>query len=194
MEWNVLTYYGFLTREEYEAHCFEIVPEQDGWTVRSMGCRNRYPKSLTEAKEELRKRGLDPGDEEYGLARVMESGAVRPAGKRWKKIDIDLAVIELAELDCIAPWVHACRSFNVKPVEYVKAFRAVVEENLERLGPLAADPLFYRYEFGFGDDHSAPGTLAITLRDDWKRLSGNAENPSKNIPTPENAPRRDQIA
>ncbi len=176
METNILEYYGFLTREEYETHCFEIVPEQDGRSqpaVRSVGVRNRYPKSLSEAKEELRKRGLDPGDEEYGLVRVIESGDVAPAGNRWKKIDIDLAVIELAELDCIAPWVHACRCFHIRPVEYVKIFRAAVEENLKRLGSLAAEPLLYRYEFRFGDDHSKPGTLAIVLRDDWKRLAIN---------------------
>lgn len=178
MEWNILKYYGFLTREEYETHCFEIVTKHEDReipTVRSLGARNRYPKSLSEAKEELRKRGLDPGDEEYGLVRVIESGAVCPAGNRWKKSDIDLAVIELAELDCIEPWIHACFAFNVRPVEYVKTFRAAVEENLERLGPLAVEPLFYRYKFSFGDDYSKPGTLSIVLRDDWKRLSVNGK-------------------
>lgn len=179
MKWSIFDEYGFLTREEYEAHCFEIVSEQNGrqTSVQSMGSRKRYPKTFSEAKRELAQRGLDPGDDTYGLVRVVESGEVAPAGNMWKKSDIELAMISLVELYCIKPWVHACRCFNVKPVEYVKTFRAAVEENLEQLGLHAAEPLLYRFEFSFGENYSEAGTLSITLRDDWERLAVNMEPP-----------------
>lgn len=185
MEFNLIDYYGFLTREEYETHCFEISTElyisevvsggesiqRQRLVVRNFGTRKRYPKTFSEAKRELAQRGLDPGDDTYGLVRVVESGEVAPAGNMWKKSDIELAMISLVELYCIEPWVYTCKSFNIRPVEYVKALRTAAEENLEQLGLHAAEPLLYRYEFRFGDSYSEPGTLSITLRDDWQKLA-----------------------
>lgn len=185
VEQNILEEYGFLTREEYEAHCFEIATEEyvrmaipdaepimsRRWAVRSIVARDLYPKTFSEAKRELMRRGLDPGDETYGLLKVVESGDVAPAGNMWKKTDVDLAMISLAEFGCIEPWVHTCKSFNIKPVEYVKAMRAVAEENLERLGAYAAEPILYRFEFSFGAVYSEPGTLSIALRDDWQQIA-----------------------
>ena len=182
---NILEEYGFLTREEYEKHCFKITSElydqeivagaepvkRHRLIVQSLGVGNRYPKTIYEAKSELRKRGLDPGDDDYGLARVIESGEVAPAGNMWKKSDIDLAMISLAEFNCIEPWVHICKSFNIRPVEYVKALRAVAEENLERFGFDAAEPILYRFEFCFGNVYSEPGNLSIALRENWKEIA-----------------------
>ena len=121
MEPNILKYYGFLTREEYETSCFRVMPagmqmvQEDGWT-RSRGIKwtvldveKEYPKTLGKAKVELRNRGLDPGDKDYGLARVVEAGDVSPVDDKWSKDDIDIAMISLAELGCIEPWIHVCQ-------------------------------------------------------------------------------------
>ena len=183
MKSNILHHYGFLTRREFETHCFQIVfskvqvektSERDNildlqWEIRSVNCA--YPKSTADAIIELRHRGLDPGNETYGLSRVIESGDVRLTGGMWKKSDIDLAMISLAELGCIEPWIHACHSFNVKPVEYIKTFRFVAEKNIEKLKQYAAEPLFYRFEFQYGQSLAFPGTVSITLRDDWEQVA-----------------------
>jgi len=179
---NILEEYGFLTREEYETYCFQVQPagmqvaKEDGsaishgveWAVQDVD--KAYSKTFAKAKVELRQRGLDPGNADYGLVRVIESGEVRPAGDMWKKSDIDLAMISLAELGCIEPWVHACKCFNIRPVAYVQALRAAAESNIDRLGQYADEPLFYRYEFAFGESLIVPGLVTITLRDDWERI------------------------
>lgn len=182
MTYDIIQYYGFLTREEYEAHCFVIAPSgmsttrtenaivSDGlnWTVKNIV--NSYPKTLASAKVELRRRGLDPGDENYGLAKVLEDGDVVPENNLWTPSDIDLAMISLAELDCIEPWIHVCRCFNIKPVDYVKAHREIVEQTVEVLGQNAESPLFFRYEFGYANALGEPGVMSIRLRDDWENI------------------------
>lgn len=183
MKYDIIKYYGFLTHEEYEAYCFAVMPDgmnmrpMEGGGVRSDGIKwavksivNTYPKDLAGAKAELRRRGLDPGDEEYGLVKVMEDGDVNPENGLWTPSDIFLAMISLAELDCIEPWIFVCRSFNIKPVDFVKAQRKIAEETVEFLGEHAETPLFFRYEFGFADSLGDPGVLSIKLRDDWERI------------------------
>lgn len=182
MEPNILDQYGFLTRPEYESFGYEIVfgrfraerVDEANETLRPQwkvhGADQTYPKTQAKAMIELRRRGLDPGNEDYGLARVIESGDVCPAGGMWKKSDIDLAMISLAEFGCIEPWIGVCNNFNIRPVEYVKARRKAVEENIDRLGQYADEPLFYIFEFAFGDGLLEPGTLTMRLRDDWQRI------------------------
>lgn len=182
METNSLKYYGILTREEYEENYYEIrfghfqkqeSQTEEGitdlvqtWKVQTV--KNSYPKTLAQVRTELRRRGLDPGDEEYGLVRVIEMEEIEPENGQWTADDIDAAAIALAELGCIAPWIHVCHCFNIKPLEYIKAMRMVSEENVQKLGQYADEPLFYRFEFAFGNNLLTPGSLKITLRDDWK--------------------------
>ena len=111
METNIIKYYGFLTRDEFEKYnCYKIAFDHlaseplaekeygltSKWKIETIP--NAYPKSLIHAKIELRRRGLDPGDEDYGLARVLEAGDVTPRDGMWSRDDIDLAMISLAEL------------------------------------------------------------------------------------------------
>ena len=182
MAYNILKDFGFLTREEYETHCFRTSP--DGvdasrvdetvfslnvkWTVQTI--RNDYPKTLVQAAAELRRRGLDPGDRSYGLAKIIEDGEVVPKDSLWEKEDIDSALISLAELGCIEPWIHLCKSFNIKPVDYVKAHRKIAEKYVGLLGQNVESPLFFRYEFGYADGLGEPGVFSIKLRDDWERI------------------------
>lgn len=183
MTYDIIEYYGFLSHEEYETYCFAIMPAgmnmrpMEGGGVRSHGVKwavkninNTYPKNLNEAKAELRQRGIDPGDGESGLVKVMEDGDVNPENGLWTPSDIFLAMISLAEMDCIEPWIHVCRSFNIKPVDYVKAQRKIAEETVGFLGEHADLPLFFRYEFGFVDGLGEPGVMSIRLRDDWERV------------------------
>lgn len=184
METNSLKHYGILTRKEYEENYYEIrfdhFQKQESqteenvinlihtWKVQTV--KNTYPKTHAQVRTELYRRGLDPGTENYGLVRVIEMGEVEPENGLWTADDVDVAVIALAELDCVAPWIQVCKSFNIKPVEYIKAMRTVAEENVPKLGQYADEPLFYRFEFAFGDNLLVSGSLKITLRDDWQRV------------------------
>ena len=179
MEYNILKYYRFLSVEEYETYCFDILPagmnmvRENGmiasgglkWAVKDIV--NTYPKPLAKAKVELRRRGLDPGDEEYGLSKILEEGEIQPENGLWTQTDIALAMIELAELRCIEPWIYACLCFNVPPVEYVKEHRRIALETVADLGQEAESPLFYHYEFSYGDRLTDSGILRMKLRDDW---------------------------
>ncbi|MCL2305381.1 MAG: hypothetical protein FWC43_08570 [Planctomycetaceae bacterium] len=181
MLYNILTDFGFLTREEYETHCFQILPDGmnppgEGefftrgvkWAVRPV--KTKYPKTLGEAGAELRQRGLDPGDRNYGLAKIIEDGEVVPRNSLWEKDDIDSALISLAELGCIEPWIHVCKAFNIRPIDYVKTHREIAEKYVGQLGQNAESPLFFRYEFGYANGLSEPGVFSITLRDDWEQV------------------------
>jgi len=179
METNIIKYYGFLTRDEFEKfNCYKIVPRGSRTTTREDGTSysepqwvietipNTYPKSLVHAKIELRCRGLDVGDEDYGLARVLEDGDVTPCDGMWSEDDIDLAMISLAELNCIEPWILACKGFNVKPAQYAEAMRTAIEQNIDRIGQDVESPLYYRFTFTCGKTMREPGNVTITLRDD----------------------------
>jgi len=196
METNIIKYYGFLTRDEFEQYnCYKIVPRgfrmttrEDGtphfepqWVVESVP--NTYPKSLVHAKIELRCRGLDVGDEDYGLARVLESGDVTPRNGMWSRDDVELAMISLAELGCIEPWILACKGFNIPPARYAEAMRAAIDRNIDRIGQDTESPLYYRFTFTCGKTMQEPGNVTITLRDDMDEVmqaiatkdSGNAQ-------------------
>ena len=179
METNIIKYYGFLTRAEFEKYnCYKITFDRfvseplaekeigltSKWKIETIP--NVYPKSLIHAKIELRRRGLDPGDEDYGLACVLEAGDVTPHNGLWSQDDIDLAMISLAELSCIEPWVLVCKGFNIAPVQYAEAMRTAMDRNINRIGQDAESPLYYRFAFTCGKTMLEPGSVTITLRDD----------------------------
>lgn len=179
MEYNILKYYRFLSAEEYETYCFDILPAgmnmvRENGMIASRGLKwavkdivNTYPKPLAKTKVELRRRGLDPGDAEYGLSKILEDGEIQPENGLWTSTEIELAMISLAELRCIEPWIYACLCFDVAPVEYVKEQRRIALETVGELGQNAESPLFFRHEFSYGNSLSEPGIFRMTLREDW---------------------------
>ena len=183
METNIIKYYDFLTCKEYEQYsCYKIV--FGGFGSRSVSeervfmtgrwriedSLNTYPKSLVHAKMELRARGLDPGDEDYGLTRVLEAGDVVLKDGKWNRDDIELAMISLAEWGCIEPWILTCKGFNIRPVEYAKVMRVAMEQNIGRIGQDVESPLYYCFEFTCGKTMREHGQVTIRLRDDFEEL------------------------
>jgi hypothetical protein len=179
METNILKYYGFLTRDEFEKYsCYKIVLDRyekaplgekefeliPKWKIETVP--NTYPKTLVQAKIELRCRGLDAGDEDYGLIRVLEDGDVTPRRGMWSRDDIDVAMISLAELGCIERWIHVCKGYNIKPAKYAETMRTAIEQNVARIGQDVDSTLYYNIGIFPGKTMQEPSNVTITLRDD----------------------------